>query len=41
MCPSSASPAPGFISSTRKPENSSVRTDTATGGVPARTQGRA
>ena len=29
MCPSSASPVPGFISSTRKPENSSARTDAA------------
>ena len=28
--PSSASPAPGFISSTRKPGNSSARTDAAT-----------
>jgi hypothetical protein len=38
MCPSSVSPAPGFTSSTRKPENSSARTDAATGSVPARTQ---
>jgi hypothetical protein len=51
MHPSSVSPAPGFISSTRKPANSSartdvsartgvsVRTDAAAASVPARTQG--
>jgi hypothetical protein len=31
MCPSSASPAPGFISSTRKPENSSATSDAEIG----------
>jgi hypothetical protein len=41
MRPSSVSPAPGFISSTRKPGNSSARTDAATGSMPARTQARA
>jgi hypothetical protein len=38
MHPSSASPAPGFISSTRKPGSFSARTDAASGRVPARTQ---
>jgi len=37
--PSSASPAPGFISSTSKPANFSARTDAAASSVPARTQG--